>query len=1859
MRSEVWKKYQVLLIALATAVVLTGCGGQDTPQTKTGPSAPEDSAKPGWEHYIHQHTSGLIGKTSALRIRFVNDVVPREQVGQPVRDILKTDPRIPGEAMFESPRELVFVPSENLKSGQTYQVSLLTQGLKGFPPDREEYTFEFNVIRQDFELTVIGLNLEPDDNKQMVLKGALETADVEEADLVEKMLSAEYLGKDLPISWQPDNTGKRYAFTIAGISRQDQTRQLKLSWDGTPIGVDNRGTREIEVPAVGLFKVTRVRSVQGDKQSIQILFSDRLSPKQNRRGLIRLDSGSFSMRAEGNAMEVFPEGQVSGEITVTIDGAVKNAAGFPLEKPVTETVTFLAEKPQVRFVGKGVIMPDNDRLTIPFEAINVHSVQVAAFRVFNNNLGQFLQANNLDGNTNLGTVGRYLWRKSVPLSDVTRDKWNRYLLDATELLQGEPGSLYRLTLSINRSNSIYECSEEENAVPVVGEEPLANQESPNLVERSSWDYAENDYNSDQSNNWNDRRNPCKDPYYRHAEGISDSRNFVASNIGLIAKQGTDGKIRIVATDLRRAEPLGQVAVTLYNFQNQPIAHGKSDGKGLAELAADSTPFYLVAEKGRQKGYLKLNAGNVLPVSHFDVAGQTVQRGVKGHLYGERGVWRPGDDIHLTFVLQDKDNAIPANHPVTLELFNPRGQLMQTLTNTTPVGDFYTFELKTSEEDITGNWTAKARLGGMTFTKTLKIETVVPNRLKVELDLKDDQALYKSAMPLDTRLFAQWLHGATASDLKADVKVRLTPRATRFGRFQDYVFDDPAREFAGESQTLFEGKLDREGYASFEKDLLFDSKPPGMLTANFTSRVFEEGGAFSTSTQAVPFHPYEYYLGIKLPKGDPARGMLLTDTRHKVEIASLDAKGEPSSVDKVKVTLYKIAWKWWWDKSGESLANYASAESTQALQEGDVSTRNGRGNWEFEIKYPDWGRYLVRACDENGDHCTGKVFYVDWPGWAGRAQEERGAGANALTLYTDKKSYRTGETAVVNLPPAKQGRALVSIENGTGILDQYWLELAEGQTQFKLPLTAEMSPNVYVSVTLVQPHADRENDRPIRLYGVVPISVDDPQTRLDPVIEAADELAPESTVEVKISEKDGRAMTYTLALVDEGLLGLTNFRTPDLHGAFYRKEALGVKTWDMFDEVVGAYDGKLERLLALGGDEDLAGEKPQQKQRRFPPVVRFLGPFRLDAGKRASHRIDLPQYVGAVRLMTVAGQEGAYGRAEKTALVRQPLTLLATLPRVLGPTEALRVPVSVFVMDKSIKNVDLSVVVDDHFEVVGPEHVQVRFDGSGDQLGFLTLKAAQKPGTGTIRFKAVSGKHQAEQTISLQVRSPNQPTLRGQKEAIAANDKWQTELKPHGLPGTNKVFLELSMVPPLNLDHRLRYLIHYPHGCIEQTTSSVFPQLYLPDLIDLDKSKRDEIANNVQAGIERLRQFQQAGGGFSYWPGSGEVNAWGTNYAGHFLLEAKRLGYQVPAKMLADWTAYQKSAAQAWTAGGDRSTLDQAYRLYTLVLAQSPELGAMNRLRESSGLDNMGRWQLAAAYQQMGLADAARELTHQAALKVAWYERPGATFGSELRDRAILLDCLALMKNDLRAKEVADLISGELSSSKWLSTQSTAYALMAMARFVGAGGGIGEKARFTWRIGDGPIQEATLVKPIFRTELADFPETGAPVEIVNPNGRTLYANLTAEGIPAVGNEQASSEGLALKVSFSDLKGRAVAPGNLQQGSDFQAEVAVRNLTERDLENLALTQVVPSGWQIHNARFEGESANSEIDYQDVRDDRLLTYFSLKAGQEKSFKVLLNASFLGRYYLPAWSVEAMYNAARQARTTGQWVTIEKHEE
>lgn len=1850
MRRGLWIA-AVLFLLVTTLLVYKCSSDSDEELSDTSPQAAL------WSEYVSLHTPEVVSRDTTVRIRFVNDVIDGDLIGKSASDVFSITPAVEGEILFSDAREIVLRPKNYLKSDQKYVVKVKTDELNGFPDNLSTYVFAFRVKKQEFEVNIAGLDIDPDNDKQYALNGEVNTADVAEPAAVEKMIEARHEGKSLEIKWSHHDQNV-HRFSLHGIVKQDKPTQVTLKWDGDPIDVDEDGEREIEVPAAGVFTVTGVSAVQDtSSQSVVINFSERLDTTQNLSGLINLSQDKFTSRIEGNTIKLFPERGLVGNVTVTIEKGVKGAGGGKLSERVVREVAFASQPPQVRFAGSGVILPENETLTVPIEAINVNSVQVTAFQVFDNNIGQFLQNNKLDGTQELQRVGRYLWRKTIPLKAPDADKWNRYNLDVGELLRSHPGSLFQLTLSINRGNSTYSCDDASRRVPVVKEEPFVNNSDLYVTENSAWDYAEDYYDneSDETPEWSDRRDPCKDAYYRYGDNIRQSRNFMASNIGLIAKRGSDNKLRIVTSDLRTAGPLGDVTLRIMNFQNQEMGRVSSDGNGFASFQLKDTPFYLVAEKGRQRGYLRINDASSLPVSHFDVGGEKITKGIKGFIYGERGVWRPGDNIYLTLVLQDKQRVIPDDHPATMELYNPRGQLAQTVTNTSPVGDFYLFKMKTGDDAPTGNWTAKALLGGTTFSKVLKIETVMPNRLKVELKF-DKQALLASDDDVGGKLFAQWLHGAKASGLKADVTVQLTRKQTTFSRFADHIFDDPTREFSPVEQKLFEDVLDKDGYADVSGAIEVEKENvPGMLSANFTTRVFEKGGAFSSAFETIPFHPFDHYVGIKLPKGDAARNMLLTDVDQAVSVATVDANGNPVALKEVQVTVYKIDWRWWWDKSGDSLANFASSSYNRKISEATISTKDGKGVWKFQVKYPDWGRYLVRACDTDGGHCTGQVVYIDWPGWAGRAQEGSGVGANMLTLVADKSQYAVGDTATIQLPEATRGRALVSIENGATILNQKWIELGKDNTRITLPITESMSPNVYVSVTVVQPHKDRDNDRPIRLYGVVPIIVTDPATHLAPKVTVADEWRPNTTVNVEVAEEKGRAMTYTLAIVDEGLLGLTNFKTPDPHGHFFKREALGVNMWDMYDYVAGAYSGELERMLSLGGSDEASDEKRKSERKRFPPVVRFMGPFKLKAGEHAKHSVDIPQYIGAVRVMVVAGSEGAYGKTDKTVTVRDPLSMLVTLPRVLTPDEELEVPVSLFTMDAKIKEATLKVVADDHFTVSSSTD-KVTFQEAGEKIGFIKLKVNPKLGKAHLKFTAEGGGHRTASEIYIDVVSPNPKSTRLWNIVLDPGKSWSEQIVPHGLEGTNNVTLEMSSLMPLNLDGRLRYLIQYPHGCIEQTTSSVFPQVALPSLLKLEPEQRKLIDRNINAGIERLRSFQNPDGGLSYWPGDGHSNDWGTTYGGHFLIEASKQGYSVPPEMITNLTNYLQQRARSWTSGtGDKSQLDQAYRLYLLALAGKPETGAMNRLRESGGLESPVRWQLAAAYQLAGMPDAASELVQNDNFAISDYKGEGSTFGSALRDRAIVLNSLVLTGRNSKAKEFADVIAKELASERWYSTQSVSYGLIAIARF--AGGAVGsEPYTFSYAIGKAAEETVTSQSPMVRQELSKFPDKGSRIDVKNSSNRRLFGTLIVEGVARAGAEKEASNGLRLEVSYANMEGAPVQTAKLQQGSDVVATIKVTNTSGRDLTNVALSHLVPSGWEIHNPRMALGSAESltPIDYQDIRDDRIYTYFGLKSAESKTFKVQFNAAYRGRFYQPGLAVEAMYDATVNASTLGQWVEV-----
>lgn len=1827
--------------------------------------------------FVYGFTSGTISKNSDIRVQFVGAPASAEMIGTEVSSsIFSLRPSIKGKAIWEDAQTLVFQPETSLQSGQPYVATVLLKNIfTEVPAEMRSFEFDFIVRNQMLDVSFGGMEAQRiSDLTVQQLKGSVLTADRAQNENVEKTISAKQGSKKLTIEWshQPENL--RHDFFVKGITRSAKASKIKVTWNGKFIGAPNKNTRTIEVPAIGDFKVSDIKAIAGDKPHFQLFFSDPLDAKQNLTGLITVKSFSGKLRfaIEGNMVKVYPRGELAGDYEVVASSGIKSIDGSKMKLSSNWNLTFEQKKPAVRLVGNGVIIPQSDGLTFPFEAVSLNAVEVEVFKIYNNNILQFLQNNNLKGNSQIERVGRVILQKKVELNrlnpNANTSNWTRYALDLSNMVDEDPQAIYQVSLGFRPEYSTYACSS--GNISVAGNSQIVKLDNRIDSEgeiKSIWNdyYGISGYFDDYD--WGNRDNPCQKEYYNR--DVFKRRSVLASNLGITVKEGADGDFFVAVADLRTAEKIGGVQVEFYDYQQQLLSVVMTDSEGMLRAKLDKKPFALIAKNNTDRGYMSFNDGNALSLSKFDVSGQRVQKGVKGFIYGERGVWRPGDSLFLNFILEDETGKLPKNHPIAFELKDSRGQIQEAFSITENINGIYAFKTATDSDASTGNWSAKIKVGGAVFTKNLKIETVKPNRLKVNLDFEKEQLL-AADNDLSGKLQVNWLHGAPASGLKAKVEMQLQESRLFFKDYKKFTFSDPARSFNTSNRTVFDDVLDESGFAKIKTEIFKNENKPSKLMLNFKARAFEKGGDFSGNSFSIPYFPYESYAGVRLPRNRWGSERFDVGKDGTMSFVTLDHSGKPLDGRYLTVGVYKVNWNWWYDRSGRNVARFNSSTHHNASQTKSIQTNsNGVANWTLNFK--ERGRYLVRVCDSESGHCSGRYFYAGYPYYDDEdGNQNAKKEATMLAFSSDKESYQPGDVATVNVPSGEKGTILLTLENGSRVVESSWRKVKSGNNEIRFNVTKEMMPNIYAHVSLIQPHAQTENDLPIRMYGVVPITVEDPATELKPIIKMPDVLEPEQEFLVEISEKNGKDMAYTVAIVDDGLLDLTNFKTPDPHKVFYAKEALGVKTWDVYDDVLGAFGGELERILAVGGDGEAVSDEANQKANRFKPVVRHIGPFFLPKGSKKMHKIKMPNYVGSVRTMVIAAKDGAYGNAEKTTPVRKPLMLLATLPRVLSPGEKLRLPVNVFAMEKKVKNVKVKVEESSGLVKIGSGTQSLKFSKPSDEMAYFEIEIGEQIGVAKFDIFASGNGESASQQIEIQVRNPNPHQSRVYPSMISAGESWQSDFELVGMLGTNTGVLEVSNIPAMDLDRRLKYLIRYPYGCLEQTTSAAFPQLYVSRFVEMPDARKAEIRDNIQSGIDRLRLFQNADGGFNYWPSGNYVSQWASTYAGHFLTEAKALGYTIPLGMLENWQKFQKKTSELWSPRNDAERrrygyyssaddqLAQAYRLFALALSGAPELGAMNRLRGIEKLEEKPRWLLAAAYAASGRKNIGQDLIKALSTEVDPYRRLSGTFGSEQRDKAIILQALTLMGEKEKATKMLETVCEGLRQTRWLSTQDISYSLIAVAKFVGDFSP-GSDLKFAYKLGSSSFKNEGSKMPVFQRKLDVENSAVKSLELKNTGGAPLFVRLSLSGQPLVGGEKSEASKLGIDVNYYSMKGQKINPKNIEQGTDFYARVAVNHpgAYGSRMEELALEQIFPAGWEIINSRMDAMSNTMKDSYskfRDYRDDRVNTFFDLGINDEVVYHVLLNAAYQGKYYHPAVSCEAMYDNSIYARKAGMWVEV-----
>lgn len=1838
-------KNNLVLSLLLVLLIAIGC--KKKPEAVTDVNA--------YNEYISVYPKQTISVVPKLRF-YLNKKVSVTEVQN---DVISISPKVKGKVLLTD-NVLSFVPEELLKSDTKYT---LTLHLDKLYPDVEKelktLTLALKTKKLDFNVNLQGASIY--DKDWYYVEGKLQASDVIEGKKAFELIKATYKGKNQKIKFDiTDDYASTITFKVDSLQRYAEDTSLKVNWNGAAINSKVKGDREVVITGKSNFKVLSFYVFNERKQRIEISFSDPINTEQNLKGLIQFinkKNQDFTYKIYNNVVRIYPKKSFKNKVNIEIFKGIKNTEGYTLKNNVTRTLYFEQLAPAISFVKSGSILPSSNNLKINFKAVNLKAVDVLVYKIYKNNVLQFLQNNNLTNQGNLRYVGRPTTKYTVNLSNpsVELSQPNAFSVDLNEIIKVENGAMYRVELSFNKDYANYVCDGEEITPTIVfGKKELNTKLYDKTVQYS---YYNDDYYEDYD--WNDRNNPCKKSYYRDKK---ISTNILASNLGVIVKKGNNDRTFVAVSDILTTQPINGAKVSLINLQQQEISSGTTNSEGIVTFNNVTGAYFAKVNNKKSTTYVKLNDGNALSMSKFDVSGVKLQKGIKGYIYGERGVWRPGDQLFLTFVLNDNANPIPEKHPIKFELVNPQGKIIDREVLYKNPKNVYTYAPKTAPEAITGNWKLRVQVGAAKFHKTLKIETIKPNRLKIKFNTPSN--LVKAGKEIKGDVAVKWLHGAIARGLKYDIESKFLQTKTVFPKFSNYLFDDVTRSFRSTNTKVAEGNLNSEGEASFTKKPNLESRIPGMVKATFITKVYENGGDFSTDVFSMKVSPYTSYAGINMAEEQQSKNFLFTDQDYTFNVASVNQEGKGISND-LEVTVYKLEWRWWWSSSNDGLSYYDGTNQHAEYTSRKVSTNaTGKGAFSLKIAKNDWGRYLIKVKDKKSNHVTSSVVYFDWPSWYGKKRGSQDkTNATMLVFSSDKDTYEVNEKATVKFPSSEGGRALITIENGTEVLDHFWVNTTDKQTEFSFPILENYTPNVFINIALLQKHAQTKNDLPIRMYGAIPILVSDPATKLNPEIQMKDELRPESTASIRIKEKNAKPMTYTIALVDEGLLDLTRFKTPNPWSTFYARQSLGVRTWDIYDDIIGAYGGKVHQILSIGGDEANAGSK-NKKANRFKPMVTFMGPFQLGVGEVKTHTFKIPNYVGAVKVMVVASntKENAYGNAEKSAFVRKPVMVLASLPRKITPQETVTLPVTVFAMKENVKKVNVVVKPDPSFSIVGNNTQVVNFDRPDEKMTYFQLKINDFKGIGKVRVEASSGSEKAFYDVEIDVLNPNPVTTEVKELVLKSNEKASVNFTTFGTEGTNTASIELSSLPPMNFTERLEYLIRYPHGCVEQTTSGVFPQLYFSELFDLSKEKKTIIERNIKTGIQRLSGFQGSDGGLSYWPGRGNASNWGTSYAGHFMLEAAKKGYALPIGFKSKWINYQKNAARNWRYSTNNNSyynyndaFSQAYRLYTLSLANSPDLASMNRLRETSGISNRAKRRLAAAYALIGKKSIAEAILKT--LSVETYKRRCYyNYGSEIRDKAMALETYTLINNEVKAIKLAQEIAKDLSGSKWMSTQTTAFSLLAMAQYaIKNGGNSGISADYVF---NGKNKGVTSSKSLFIEELSGINKENT-LTINNTSGGVLYARVYNKGILPVGQEKVIQKNLSTSVLYKDKKGNPIDVTSLSQGTNFIAQITVRNTTDQTIKDIALTEFLPSGWEVINTRFTEFGTNTtsdKVDYMDIRDASINYYFPLKKYGSKTFKVLLNASYLGDYYLPGIQVEAMYDNDYMARTKGQWIKVVK---
>lgn len=1273
---------------------------------------------------------------------------------------------------------------------------------------------------------------------------------------------------------------------------------------------------------------------------------------------------------------------------------------------------------------------------------------------------------------------------------------------------------------------------------------------------------------------------------------------------------------------------------------------------------------------------------------FGVQNDTVPKefALRGFLHSDRGLYRPGDTVHLRGLARllklNGGLFVPAPAEAEVTVSDPRDQ--ELVRRTIPLSRFggFSFDHVLSEVAPLGDYRIRARLPYGEFSETFTVEEFRPATFEVELTAKEQQAFAGGSLSLSS--LGRYFYGAPVRSADVTLRVHSRARDVQFSGYEDYSFTHEPNRYEstrpyGEEAFITEqtSKLNADGRAAYDVSLPAEQfVSPSTLLVSAT--VQDETNQTVSANLTLPLHQTRLYLGV-----DSGGWVAQEKKPQRVRFVALDPDGKPVSAA-TKFSVEKQNWSCAWERWGY-LGSYRCEPKPQVVAAGALSI-NASSPLEHSVTYPGPGEYLLTLEGVDAQKRPVRASRSVWVYGSGES-EWRADDSGRFKIIADKKEYRVGDTAKLILQaPTRGAHALITVERD-GVLSRRSLpELVEGQA-IEVPITEAFAPNAFVSVLLTRGRAgEGARGLPKTTMGLVELAVSHADKRLQvQVLTDAGEYRPGRpvTARLRVTDQSGKPVQAEVALAaaDEGVLSLINFKTPDPLGTFFAPWGLAVKTASQYERLTQIPAPDQERYVT-GGDS--AG-MPGSFRARFRATAYWNPSIVTDASGEASVTFDAPDNLTAFRLMAVAADASDhFGSGERRFVVNKPLQLISALPRFLSVGDRLEAA-AMLTNDTGADGVAKVRFFADGAVVGDPRSGGVNFTkdvplpASGRQRVAFPV-TAQVAGSARFRFAASLASHEDGLEVSLPVHQPSPAESELLSEGATETSVNVAVRFPSGvIPGTAR--LEIAVDPDglAGIEEGLRDLVQYPYGCLEQTTSRLIPLVAARELtrsLRLPELEGDKLERYIRIAVAKVIRHQTPSGGFGLWPGS-QPDAYLTAYALWGLKLARDAGYELDTAAVARATVYLRQQLVMEPTQGPRQSVmgelsSRAFSLHVLALLGQPDPAATTALvAMADALPHFGQAFLAQALAAaVGPAHASvtallgrfKSTPRSQGVGELVKERPEADlewyFSTHVRTSAIVTDALlALRPDDPRLPGlIRGLLAERRASGSWYTTQENLYALVALTRYAKARAG--KSATVLVKRGDVTLLSERLAGDgLARLRQLDVPVDASdvtPVTVTASEGTAHYRVRTRYQRDSA-HQPAENKGLEVRRVFVDPETGAVLE-RAKEGQMVRVQLTLSSTTQQS--HVALSDYLPAGLEPINARFATVPNNLPQDdpdwyhrlwltHRELGDERVDAFVDWLPARPGSFEYLTRATSVGTFVVPAATAEKMYDPDVNGRT------------